>query len=149
MRRHGSFRTLMVLAILVASSFPAAAATIVKVELQDPSTDDAIKSMQMKLGRDSVPAGQVRFEAVNDSKSLVHEMIVVKTDHDPSSFPYDSKKDEVIEAKVKSLGEVSELEPGKSGHLSVNLKPGRYVLYCNQAGHMHQGMWAHFSVTAK
>jgi uncharacterized cupredoxin-like copper-binding protein len=119
------------------------------VELQDPSTADGITSMQMKLDHDSVPAGQVRFEAVNASKNLVHEMIVVKTDQDPSSFPYDAKKDEVIESKVKSLGEVSELKPGKSGHLAVNLRPGSYILYCNQAGHMHQGMWARFTVTAK
>jgi uncharacterized cupredoxin-like copper-binding protein len=125
------------------------AATSVKVELQDPSTADEIKSMQMRLDHDSVPAGQVRFEAVNDSKNLVHEMILVKTDQDPSSFPYDAKKDEVIESKVKSLGEVSELKPGKSGHLSANLKRGNYILYCNQAGHLHQGMWARLTVTAK
>ena len=128
---------------------PAVAGTVVKVELQDPSTADGGGSMQMKLDRDSVPTGQIRFEAVNDSKALEHEMILVKTDQDPSAFPYDAKKDRVVESKVKSLGEVPELKPGKSGHLSVNLKPGSYVLYCNQAGHVHQGMWARLSVTAK
>ena len=76
-------------------------------------------------------------------------MILVETDQEPSSFPYDSRKDEVIESKVKSLGEVSELKPGKSGHLSVNLKPGSYILYCNQGGHVHQGMWARLTVMAK
>jgi uncharacterized cupredoxin-like copper-binding protein len=136
-------------AVVMMGLSAAKAATTVKVELQDPSTADGVKSMQMKLDRDSVPAGRVRFEATNESKGLVHEMIVVKTDQDPSSFPYDAKKDEVIEKKVKSLGEVSELKPGKSGQLSVNLKPGSYVLYCNQAGHMHQGMWARLTVTAK
>jgi uncharacterized cupredoxin-like copper-binding protein len=134
--------------LVVFSVVPSLAATsVVKVELQDPSTSDDLKNMQMKLDHDTVPAGQVRFEATNESKGLVHEMIVVKTDQDPSTFPYDAKKDEVIEAKVKSLGEVSELKSGKSGKLTLNLKPGSYVLYCNQAGHMHQGMWAHFTVT--
>jgi uncharacterized cupredoxin-like copper-binding protein len=134
--------------LVVLSVVPSLAATsVVKVELQDPSTSDDLKNMQMKLDHDTVPAGQVRFEATNESKGLVHEMIVVKTDQDPSTFPYDAKKDEVIEAKVKSLGEVSELKSGKSGKLTLNLKPGSYVLYCNQAGHMHQGMWAHFTVT--
>ena len=70
----------------------ASAATAVKVELQDSSTGDGIKAMQMKLDHDSVPAGEVRFEAVNESKSLVHEMILAKTDQDPSTFPYDAKK---------------------------------------------------------
>lgn len=103
--------------------------------------------MQMKLDHDSVPAGEVRFEAVNEFKSLVHEMILAKTDQDPSTFPYDAKKDEVIELMLKSLGEVAELKPGKSGHLSLRLKPASYVLYCNQAGHAHGGMWARFTVT--
>jgi uncharacterized cupredoxin-like copper-binding protein len=117
----------------------ASAATAVKIELQDSSTGDGIKAMQMKLDHDSVPAGQVRFEAVNESKSLIHEMILAKPDQDPSTFPYD--------AKLKSLGEVAELKPGKSGHLSLRLKPASYVLYCNQAGHAHGGMWARFTVT--
>jgi uncharacterized cupredoxin-like copper-binding protein len=121
--------------------------TVVKVELQDSSTADGLKTMQMKLDRNTVPAGRVRFVATNESKGLVHEMIVVKTDQEPSTLPYDAKKDEVIEAKVKSLGEVPELQPGKSGTLTVNLKPGAYILYCNQAGHVHQGMWTHFTVT--
>ena len=149
MKRHPISRMVMSAAMVVAGFSPAMAATLVKVEMQDPSTEDGIKSMQMKLDRDSVPAGEVRFEAVNGSKTLEHEMILVKSDQEPSSFPYDAKKDRVIEAKVKSLGEVSELKPGKSGHLSVNLKPGSYVLYCNQAGHLHQGMWARLNVTAK
>jgi uncharacterized cupredoxin-like copper-binding protein len=134
--------------LVVFSIVPSLAATsVVKVELQDPSTSGDLKNMQMKLDHDTVPAGRVRFDATNESKGLVHEMIVVKTDQDPSTFPYDAKKDEVIEAKVKSLGEVSELKAGKSGKLTLKLKPGSYVLYCNQGGHMHQGMWAHFTVT--
>jgi uncharacterized cupredoxin-like copper-binding protein len=136
----------MMIALGVAPSF-AAATTVVKVKLKDPSTAEDVKAMQMTLDHDSVPAGQIRFEATNESKGLVHEMIVVNTDQDPSTFPYDAKNDKVVEGKVKSLGEVSELKPGKSGKLAVNLKPGSYVLYCNQGGHMHQGMWARFTVT--
>ncbi|MBV8962532.1 MAG: copper resistance protein [Hyphomicrobiales bacterium] len=149
MKRYPFARMVISAAFITIGLAPAMAATTVKVEMQDPSTDEGTKSMQMKLDRDSVPAGQVRFEATNESKTLVHEMILVKTDQDPSAFPYDSKKEEVIEAKVKSLGEVPELQPGKSGHLTVSLRPGSYVLYCNQAAHMHQGMWARLTVTAK
>ena len=138
--------TIPILAVF--NAVPAlAATTVVKVQLQDPSTSDGLKTMQMKLDHDTVQTGKVSFDATNESKGLVHEMIVVKTDQDPSTFPYDAKKDEVVEAKVKSVGEVSELQPGKSGKLMLNLKPGSYVLYCNQGGHMHQGMWARFTVT--
>src|SRR5581483_11062830 len=104
----------LALAIAVAAS-AAQAATTVKVELLDPSTSPAIKSMEMKPDRTSAPAGQVTFQVHNASASLVHEMIVVKTDAPPSALPYDKKKDEVEEDKIKSLGEVSELPPGKSG----------------------------------
>jgi len=145
-------RNLLRGAVMVAASAgfgltPALAATVVKVEMQDPSTADGIKSMQMKLDHDSVAAGAVRFEAANESKGLVHEMIVLKTDKDPSTLPYDKKKDKVVESKTKSLGEVSELQPGKSGTLTLNMKPGAYLLYCNQAGHLHGGMWSKFTVT--
>jgi uncharacterized cupredoxin-like copper-binding protein len=44
-------------------------------------------------------------------------------------------------------GEVAELKPGKSGHLSLRLKPASYVLYWNQAGHAQGGMRARFTVT--
>ena len=121
--------TIPILAVF--NAVPAlAATTVVKVQLQDPSTSDGLKTMQMKLDHDTVQTGKVSFDATNESKGLVHEMIVVKTDQDPSTFPYDAKKDEVVEAKVKSLGEVSELQRGKSGKLTLNLKPGSYVLYC-------------------
>ena len=147
MKRQLPSRIVISAATVLLGFASASAATVVKVELQDSSTADGIQAMQMKLDHDSVPAGQVRFVAVNESKSLVHEMIVVKTDQDPSIFPFDLKKDKVIESKVKSLGEVSELKPGNSGHLPVSLKPGSYILYCNQPGHAHGGMWSRFTVT--
>ena len=33
------------------------------------------------------------------------------------------------------LGEVSELDPGKSGTLTLTIKPGKYLLVCNVPGH--------------
>jgi uncharacterized cupredoxin-like copper-binding protein len=29
------------------------------------------------------------------------------------------------------------------------MKPGKYLLFCNQAGHLHGGMWSNLTVTAK
>ena len=45
------------------------------------------------------------------------------------------------------MGEVSELDPGKSGSLTVTLNPGKYLLICNDPGHYVSGMWAEFDVT--
>lgn len=131
------------------SASSALAATTVNVELQDPSAGAAVKSMEIKPDRSSAPAGHITFQVHNGSASLVHEMIVVKTDAPPSALPYDQKQNEVDEDKIKSLGEVSELPPGKSGSLTLDLKPGAYLLFCNQAGHLHGGMWTRFEVTAR
>jgi uncharacterized cupredoxin-like copper-binding protein len=48
---------------------------------------------------------------------------------------------------VKTLGEVSDLDPGKEGKLTINLKPGEYLLFCNMKGHYQAGMLAHLTVT--
>ena len=121
--------------------------TIVKVELQDTTTSDALQGMHMKLDHDSVKAGSVTFRVTNESKALIHEMLVIRTNLPVTALPYDPKKDKFIESKVKSLGEVEEMQPGTSGQLTLNLKPGDYLLTCNQPGHLHAGMWSKFTVT--
>jgi uncharacterized cupredoxin-like copper-binding protein len=123
--------------------------TIVRVRLQDPSTDNSVASMRVSVDRDSAKAGPVRFQVTNESKTLVHEMIVIKTNAPATALPYDSKADSVNESRIKSLGEVSELRPTGSGRLTLNMKPGTYLLFCNQPGHLHGGMWARFVVTPR
>ncbi len=127
----------------------AQAATTVTVALEDSTTSPAVKGMAIKPDRTSAPAGQVTFEVANKSKSKVHEMLVVKTSQPATALPYDARTEEVDEDKIKSLGEVSELRPGKSGSLTLDLKPGSYLLLCNQPGHMRHGMWARFQVTPR
>jgi uncharacterized cupredoxin-like copper-binding protein len=124
-----------------------AESTIVKVELQDTTTSDALQGMHMKLDHDSVKAGSVTFRVTNESKALVHEMLVIRTNLPVTALPYDPKKDRFIESKMKSLGEVEELQSSVSGQLTLNLKPGNYLLTCNQPGHLHAGMWSKFTVT--
>src|SRR5215831_11886381 len=97
---------------------------------------------------DTVKAGRVTFLVMNESEALVHELIVLQTDLDVSQLPYDPRKGKVIERQLKSLGEVEELKPGKSGKLTLNLKPGPYLLMYNQPGHWHVGMWTKFTVVS-
>ena len=72
-------------------------------------------------------------------------VLPVSTANQP--LPYLADKLTLDESKTKSAGEVSELDPGKSGTLTVNLQPGTYLLVCNQPGHYAAGMWAMFTVT--
>ena len=61
-------------------------------------------------------------------------------------LPYIAAESEVDEDGIGDLGEVSELEPGKSGSLTLNLRPGKYVLFCNVPGHYMGGMWTLLTV---
>ncbi|MBV1706871.1 MAG: hypothetical protein KGQ37_06655 [Hyphomicrobiales bacterium] len=124
-----------------------ATATIVHVKLEDKTTGPKIKGMVMDADKTSVPAGKVTFMVTNESKALVHEMIVMHAALPVTKFPYNKATQRAIESKMHSMGEVSETRPGKSGTLTVNLKPGNYVLMCNQPGHLMSGMYEKFVVT--
>jgi uncharacterized cupredoxin-like copper-binding protein len=124
-----------------------AATPIVDVLLQDPSTDPAIHSMRIVPDRDTVPAGRITFRAANQSKDQVHELIVVRIKPGHSKLPYDKKKSEVEEKYIRHLGEISDLKPGASGAMTLNLKPGAYLLICNQPGHYAAGMATTLTVT--
>lgn len=136
----------LMLSLAAFSPVFAAQGPVVNVKLQDSSTDGSIRNMSMSLDQDVVKAGPVTFRAVNQSKELVHELIVVKVDPKNTSLPYNAKKGQVIEARIRHLGEISDLKPGASGTLTLKLKPGSYVLICNEPGHYKAGMSASFTV---
>lgn len=148
----------LLLATLLASS--ALAASTVHVSLTDVGTDAALAGdMGMGMSADmskaimsvtadatSVPAGEVTFEVTNASKSMVHEMLVVKVTDLATQLPYDAATDRIDEDKAGSLGEVSELDAGGTGSLTLTLEPGTYLLFCNLRGHYMAGMWTSITV---
>jgi uncharacterized cupredoxin-like copper-binding protein len=123
------------------------APSVVKIDMTDATVDASLKNMVMKADPQTVKAGPVTFEVSNSSKSLIHEMIVVSVSDPNSPLPYDDKANRVIESKIKHLGEASDLKPGTKKTLKLTLKPGSYLLICNQVGHYHQGMTTTFTVT--
>jgi len=134
---------LLVIALSFAPLSPiarAATVQVVTITLQDASVDPSISRMVMTTDASSVKAGRVTLEAVNQSKTLVHEVLVVLALQEGKEFPYDTKKATLVEKRMHSLGEISELKPGAHGMLTLNLKPGTYVLLCNQPGHYKSGM---------
>ena len=100
----------------------------------------------IKVSSHTVAAGEVTFEVKNTSKQTVHEMIISPIKDANHPLPYIQATDKVDEDAAGHLGEVAELEPGKSGALRVTLKPGRYILYCNVTGHYALGMWTLLTV---
>ncbi len=103
-------------------------------------------TMGVKAMPDMAKAGVVTFKVTNNSKDTIHEMIVMQLDANGDPLPYIAAENRVDEDKAGDKGEVSELDPGKSGSLTVDLKPGKYLLICNVPGHYASGMWTEFTV---
>lgn len=103
-------------------------------------------TMGIKLSTDAVKAGKVTFEVSNTSKDNIHEMVIAPLKKGEHVLPYVASESEVDENKSGDLGEVSELDPGKEGSLTLDLKPGKYILFCNVAGHYMDGMWTLLTV---
>ena len=158
---HSALRLAAACAIVGASAAPTLAdGTTVTVTMWDKgpnaemSTDEGVgmihasmagSTMGIKLDKKTAKSGEVTFKVTNGSKETEHEMLVVPAPPD-GQLPYDANEAKFDEDKAGSLGEVEELEPGKSGELTLNLKPGKYLLSCNVANHYANGMWTMFTV---
>jgi uncharacterized cupredoxin-like copper-binding protein len=153
---------LLAIALASASSIPAHADTVIKVSLWDKGgMMDMSKSMGLGMGmhgkmamaimgikidKQNVPAGKITFDVTNDAKETIHEMLVSPVKDGNTVLPFIENENRVDEEASGDLGEVSELEPGKSGSLTLDLKPGNYILFCNVPGHYMAGMWTALKV---
>jgi uncharacterized cupredoxin-like copper-binding protein len=86
--------------------------------------------------------GLVRIEVTNDGPDL-HELIVVR---DPKAAPLPIRADGLtVDEDALDPETVGSLEPGAPGSvraLTLRLRPGRYEIFCNMAGHYLGGMHA-------
>lgn len=140
----------MLCSLLLVVAGAAGAATPARtlgIKLQDPSTDLSIAHMRIVLDQNTIKPGRVTLQAENQSKNLVHEVIIGRDDGS-KALPMDAKRDRVIESRVRRLGEIADLAPGKTGKLTLNFKPGTYVLFCNQPGHYRDGMVTRLTVAS-
>lgn len=135
-----------IVAVAMTPFMAGAATSVVNVQLDDRSAGGALTALGMKVDQREVKAGRVTFRVSNTSRALVHEMMVVPVSNGDPALPYDAKEDKVAEESIHSLGEVSDLKPGAKGTLTVQLKPGSYLLLCNQPGHYHAGMYSTLTV---
>jgi uncharacterized cupredoxin-like copper-binding protein len=126
--------------VLVPLAYAAAPAQTVKVQLQDSGA--AMTGMNVVVDHQKVKAGRVTLMADNQSKNLVHEVVVVAVKSAAQALPYNEKTQQVVESRIRKLGEIADLKPGAGGKLTLNLRPGTYLLICNQPGHYKAGMSA-------
>lgn len=148
---------LFVLALASLASPSAMAGVTVNVSLWDRGGEmDFSQNMGMGIGmhhnmsmamvgirtdRTTVPAGKVTFDVTNTSKGTIHEMIVAPIPDENAQLPFVENEGRVDEEASGDMGEVSELDPGQTGALTLDLKPGLYALFCNVPGHYMAGMW--------
>lgn len=87
-----------------------------------------------------ISAGTVTFEVKNEG-TLVHEMVVIRTDKGAANLGTDGEADE-----SGAVDEVADLPAGQSKTLELNLEAGKYALVCNVPGHYENHMYADFTV---
>ncbi len=94
-----------------------------------------------------IPAGEVTFSVINESGEFYHSMVISKIEDQSKELPYLADKMMVDEEAAGRTAVVKELRPHDSGSVTVDMKPGTYILYCNIAGHYAMGMWTIVTVT--
>jgi uncharacterized cupredoxin-like copper-binding protein len=124
---------LMVAAVVVSPIGASPAKTLVKVQLKE------FKVLPSPL---KAKRGAVSFSVKNTGK-INHEFVVLKTNTPPTKLLVKGGK--AVEAG--RVGRVGPLKAGASKSLNLMLKPGKYVLLCNLAGHYQAGQRIGFGVT--
>ncbi len=102
-----------------------------------PSLYVDVSDFKLVTDHPTIAAGHVVF-GIRNHASMLHELVVIKTDLAPDQLPVDGST-----AKAKEDGKVGELlniAGGASRKLVLELAPGKYVLICNIAGHYQLGM---------
>lgn len=93
-------------------------------------------------------AGSVTF-AVSNQGTMPHEFVVLRTKTQAADIPVASFEGETgrinEDTAGTNVGETGDLAAAATKSLTVDLKPGHYVFFCNLPGHFQSGM--HVDVT--
>jgi hypothetical protein len=83
-----------------------------------------------------IPAGGVQLLVTNEGPDA-HELVVARRGRGPLPISKDGMR--VDEEGLRDSRELEAADPG-TRTLQLNLRPGRYVLFCNMSGHFRGGM---------
>ena len=113
-----------------------------------PASGQVIKLTDFKVEvSPTLGAQQTTFQISNNGNQQ-HELLVFKTDLDPSQLPVATSGD--IDEEGAGIAKVSDgdnLDPGKGQSRTVDLsKAGKYLFLCNLPGHFKLGMYATVTV---
>lgn len=135
----------LALGAMLALSATARAASVVTIVQEDPSDGHGIRHMMLAVHPLRVRAGEIEFRIHNISHDLTHEVLVLKPGR--RAMPYSKAKHRLIESRIDKLGDSGDQKPGEHYTMKVTLKPGRYLLVCNEPGHYMAGMHVWLTVT--
>ena len=163
MNSHLARRALLVIALFASLALVACggsktasvgAGVATGTEAGGTSVNVTLKEFAIAIDQATVPAGEITFRVKNGG-TIVHEMVVAKTDLAPEKLPLLTAGStieeghavgDVDEEQLDSPGEVSDVPVGQTSNATFKLEPGKYVLYCNLAGHYKLGMFTTFIV---
>lgn len=105
------------------------------------------KEMVIQVSPATVPAGLVEFIVKNEGKKP-HELVIFKNNLLSPQLPIKGGNLDEESKGLKNVGVIdkSKLKSGATQTLQLNLTPGRYLLVCNQPGHVQAGMKAELIV---
>ena len=115
-------------------------------EAHEPGVRIERTAMGVTAMPDQAKAGMVTFKVTNTSKERIHELIVVKLEPGADPLPRVAAENTADDDEADEKGEIAGLDPGESGVLTVDLKPGKYLLICGMPGHSAAGMWTELTV---
>ena len=109
--------------------------------------DVTMHDFGIKVSRRSVPAGTVVLHVTNNGPST-HEFNVDLTNYHAGDFPLKRDGLTVKEdaAGLRRIDSIEQINLHRTEDLTLDLKPGRYVLWCNLEGHYLGGMHQSFDV---
>jgi uncharacterized cupredoxin-like copper-binding protein len=98
-----------------------------------------VKDFRIFPDAHTVAAGEVTLDVWNRGPTT-HEFVIVRSHLPSGSLPIGSDGLSVDESAVEPIGELDEVPTNSDGYLTIDLAPGRYVLFCNLEGHYLAGM---------
>ena len=115
------------------------------VDPNAPVVEVSLTEFKVEPRTDTGKAGGITFKASNDG-AIEHALYVFKTDLPIDQLPVQDGKVPEDAAGAKFIGEIEELEAGKTIAATFDLAAGKYALICNITGHYEAGMFAGFTV---
>ncbi len=95
----------------------------------DEEVDEALRKLQSE---------EAQLES--RTRRAPHELMIERA---PIKLESPGKPDEMA-----AQGMIQDMKTGQTGQMTVQLKPGNYVLFCNVSGHYAAGQHIPFTVTA-